>query len=322
MSVQEARNEIKERLNIKDDKTYTPRLVFKEPPQCEMAPIEVRDKTYRAFLDILTLSQKNLDNLLGRGFSLDDIAMKGYKTFPSVSNVSFEGICRQLQTQGCVLKGVPGFYKNRQGEWTFVRVTPGIIIPQLNAHNQIEGFQIRKDDDLRVNLDTGELEGKCSWFSSKNYPEGTGAKTTVHIATDFRFNSETHQYEPVLHGDTVTLTEGGMKADLCQCILESKVSFIAVQGVHALNPIKSALTELKKFGLKKVNLAYDMDFLTNNNVKEAMSKTEKLIKDLGLEYCNIMNWDTTVPGEKGVSLKGIDDFLAYQYKEIIPQLKA
>ncbi len=322
MSVQEARNEIKSRLNIKDETNYTPRFVFKEPPQATMAPIEVRDRTYRAFLDLLVLAQKNLDNLLGRGFTVNDIAYKGYKTFPSVSAVSFEGLCRQLQTQGCILEGVPGFYKNRQGEWTFVRVTPGIIIPQINIHNQIEGFQIRKDDDLRINLDTGELEGKCSWFSSKNYPSGSGAKTCVHVATDFIYNAQKHIYEPVLHGDTVTLTEGGMKADLCQCIMEGKSSLIAVQGVHALNPIKVTLEGLKQYGLKRVNLAYDMDFKTNPNVQDAMKKTEKLIKDMGLQFVNIMDWgsEMTIDGQK-VFLKGIDDFLAYQYKQIVPKVK-
>lgn len=322
LSLQEARTQIKERLNIHNSATYVPREVFKEPIQSEIAPIEVRDRTYRAFLDLLVLSQKNRDNLLSRGFTADDIAFKGYKTFPSVSEVSFEGICRQLQTSGCTLKGVPGFYKNRKGEWTFVRVTKGIIIPQVNINNLIEGFQIRKDDDLRVNLDTGELEGKCSWFSSKNYSEGAGAKTCVHMATDFKYNNEKQCYEPVIHGDTVTLTEGGMKADLCQCILENQASFIAIQGVHALNPIKKALSELKKYGLKRVNLAYDMDFLTNENVQDAMKKTEKLVKELELEFSSIMNWEYEVqPDGQKIFLKGLDDYLAYEYKQIVPKVK-
>ena len=323
ISVSEARKEIKERLNIQDKETNFQRFVFKEVEQSDLAPIEVRDNTYRAFLDKLVLSQKNRDNLLSRGFSNDDIVAKGYKTFPAVSEVSFEGICRQLLSEGCILKGVPGFFRNKySGEWTFVRVTKGIIIPQINVHNQVEGFQIRKDDDLRVNMDTGELEGKCSWFSSKNYPEGTGAKTTVHIATDFKFNTENQQYEPILYGDTVTLTEGGMKADLCQCILESKVSFIAIQGVHALNPLKKALSELKQYGLKRVNLAYDMDFLTNENVQDAMKKTEALVKELGLGFSSIMNWDyeIKVDAEK-IFLKGIDDYLAYTYKHVVPKVK-
>ena len=52
---------------------------------------------------------------------------------------------------------------NDKGECTFVRITPGIIIPQIGIHNQIEGFQIRKDDDLRREFD-GELEAKIIGF--------------------------------------------------------------------------------------------------------------------------------------------------------------
>ncbi len=323
LSINDARNDIKKRLNIPDENGNLPkRLVYKEKVQEHLAPIEVRDKTYRAFLDELMLSQKNFDNLKARGFSDDDITAKGYKSFPSAENTSFEDICRRLTTKGCKLAGVPGFYKNYKDEWTFTRITPGIIIPQINIHNQIEGFQIRKDDDLRRDFD-GELEPKIIWFSSKGKSHGTGPHVTVHNATDFIYNKEKRQYEPVLHGDKVTLTEGGMKADLCACLLENHASLIAVQGVHALNPLKEALLSLKPYGLKTVNVAFDMDYLTNPNVKSAMKKVIALIKDLGFEYENLMNWQYKQKDEKGnvFFLKGLDDYLAFQQRGITPIIK-
>ena len=322
MSLNDARDDIRNRLNLPDEKGNLPeRIVYKEPEQEETAPIEVRDNTYRAFLDELNLSQKNEDNLLARGFSEDDIAAKGYKTFPSANDISFEDLCRRLLTRGCKLEGVPGFYKNQKGEWTFPRYTQGIIIPQINIHNQIEGFQIRKDDDLRREHD-GELEEKCVWFSSKGKNHGAAAHTSVHIATDFKFNHATNQYEPILYGNKVTLTEGGMKADLCTCILGGRVSFIAVQGVHALKPLKATLSELKACGLKTVNLAFDMDYLTNKNVQDAMKKVQELItKELGLELNNMMNWEFEKTDRNGNKffLKGIDDYLAYEYRKVIPR---
>ena len=323
MTLNDARDDIKRRLNIPDENGKLPeRRVYKEPEQEETASIDVRDKTYKAFLEELTLSQKNYDHLLARGFSSDDIAAKGYKTFPSANDISFEDLCRRLLSKGCTLKGVPGFYTNNKDEWTFLRYTQGIIIPQINVHNQIEGFQIRKDDDLRRVNDDGELEAKCVWFSSKGRKNGSAVHTSVHIATDFIFDKEKQEYEPVLHGDKVTLTEGGMKADLCACILDGKASIIAVQGVNALNPLKDALVELKKYGLKIVNLAFDMDYLTNPNVKDAMAKVETLIKDLGLACDNIMNWDYKKIDKNGnvFYLKGLDDFLAYEYKKVVPNV--
>ncbi len=323
LSLNDARDDIKKRLNIPDENGNLPkRMVFKEKKQESMAPIEVRDKAYRAFLDELMLSQKNFDNLKARGFSDDDITAKGYKTFPSAENISFEDLCRRLIKNGCQLAGVPGFYQNKNHEWTFVRITPGIIIPQVNIHNQIEGFQIRKDDDLRREYD-GELEAKIVWFSSKDKSHGTASHVSVHIATDFIFNMEKKQYEPVLHGDKVTLTEGGMKADLCTCLLDNHASLIAVQGVHALNPLKAALLSLKPYGLKTVNLAYDMDYLTNPNVQDAMEKTVELIKELGLNYENLMNWEYKQKDECGNTffLKGLDDYLAFQQRGIKPVLK-
>lgn len=324
MSLNDARDDIKRRLNIPDETGKLPeRIVYKEPVVAETASIEVRDKTYRAFLDELTLSQKNFDHLLARGFSSDDINAKGYKTFPSANDISFEDLCRRLLSKGCTLKGVPGFFKNKKGEWTFPRYTQGIIIPQINIHNQIEGFQIRKDDDLRRVNEDGDLEAKCVWFSSKGKASGAAVHTSVHIATDFIFNKDKQLYEPVLRGNKVTLTEGGMKADLCTCILDGRASFIAVQGVYALSPLRDALINLKAYGLKTVNLAFDMDYLTNPNVKDAMEKVTSLIKELDLEMSNMMNWDferVDASGNK-FSLKGIDDYLAYEYKKIIPKAK-
>lgn len=324
MSLNDARDDIKRRLNIPDETGKLPeRKVYKEPPQELTAPIEVRDKTYRAFLDELTLTQKNYDHLLARGFSSDDISAKGYKTFPSANDISFEDLCRRLLAKGCVLKGVPGFFQNQKDEWTFPRYTQGILIPQINVHNQIEGFQIRKDDDLRRENDEGELEAKCVWFSSKGKKSGSAVHTSVHIVTDFIYNKEKQEYEPVLHGDKVTLTEGGMKADLCACLLEGRASLIAVQGVQALNPLREALVELKKYGLKTVNLAFDMDYLTNPNVKDAMAKVEALITELGLNLDNMMSWEYEKTDSQGNKfyLKGLDDYLAYEYKKVIPVVK-
>ena len=324
MSLNDARDDIKHRLNIPDATGKLPeRKVFKEIPQKETASVEKRDIAYRAFLEELILSEKNYDNLLARGFSSDDIEAVGYKTYPSAVKISFESLCRRLQERGISLEGVPGFFKNididNNNEWTIPRFTQGIIIPQVNPHNQIEGLQIRKDDDLRREYD-GELERKYAWFSSKAHYFGSAAHTSVHVATDFIYSKERSQYEPIIHGGKVTLTEGGMKADLVRCLLDGKVSLIAVQGIHALTPLRACLTELKKYGLHTVNIAFDMDYLTNPNVKKAMEDVSLLIKELDLKEDNMMIWESKKTDRSGKTffLKGLDDYFAYEYKKIIP----
>ena len=70
-----------------------------------------------------------------------------------------------------------------------------------------------------------------------------------------------------------------------------------------------------------VNLAFDMDYLTNPNVKSSMQKVTALIKELGLNLNNMMNWEYKRQDKNGNSffLKGIDDYLAYEYKKVIPR---
>lgn len=327
ISVRDARNEIEERLGLKDG-PKTPivrpeRVVFREEPETPLAPIEVRDKTYRAFLEELSLNQKETDNLLARGFSPEDIVQLGYKTYPAYGEVNYNDLCRRLLKQGCTLEGVPGFFKDQNGNWTIPRYTQGILIPQLDTKNRISGFQIRKDDDLRRQRESdGELEPKCVWFSSKGRKCGTSAKTSVHCSMDFVWDKEQKEYRPNLHGGKVTLTEGGMKADLCACLLDGKVNMIAVPGVQAYSALKDTLMELKKYGLHTVNLAFDMDYLTNENVEKAMKKVKKIIvEECKLACDNIMNWQYEVK-ENGTTfyLKGIDDYFAYQQKHIIPHI--
>lgn len=324
MSLNDARNDIKRRLSIPDERGQAKeRFVYQAAPQEAEAPDEQKNLVYRAFLDELKLTDEHRSHLVSRGFTDDDIASRGYKSFPTYyKKEQKKALCRRLQGKGLTLKGIPGFYKDTDGTWTFVWCKSGIIVPQVNVRNLIIGFQIRKDDEVLEYID-GELEKKYCWFSSKDRPAGCGAHTSVHIVTDFVWNAEAKSYEPVLHGDRVTLTEGGMKADLCACLLDGKGSLVAVQGVHALGPLKDALLELKKFGLKTVNLAYDMDYLTNPNVKDSLNKTWKLIKSLGLTPNNMMNWEYEKTDETGNKfyLKGLDDYFAYMQKGIVPKVK-
>lgn len=331
LSLYDARKDIEDRLGIKKDGTRTetppPRIVYNtQHKEEEKAPDNVLDDTYRAFLAELTLSDKNRLMLIARGLTNEEIDALGYKTLPQHDEIDFYALCRRLQSEGHVLKGVPGFYKTKKGDYTFVQFTKGIIMPMVNIRNQIIGLQIRKDDDLRVYIEEkGDYEAKCAWFSSKNREGGCGATAGVHYACDFKFNPSSGEYEPVIPENGVMLTEGIMKADISHFGYPN-IPVISVPGVQALNQLEQELKNLKERGVTQVWLAYDMDYLVNPNVQRACQKTTDLIESVGMTWRR-MKWENHVVlkdengNETELNINGIDDYIVYTKYGIIPRVK-
>ena len=75
---------------------------------------------------MLSLAVDHKENLLSRGLKEQDIIRLGYKTTPIVG---MSAIAKQLQSDGLYLAGVPGFYRDKNGSWTFVHEKRGILIP-------------------------------------------------------------------------------------------------------------------------------------------------------------------------------------------------
>lgn len=322
-TLKEARLDIERRLGIQKngERTIPPRIVYNTQHQeAPKAPDEVLDDTYRAFLSELHLSDKNKNMLMARGLSEDEIEELNYKTLPRRDEIDFFALCRRLQTNGHVLKGVPGFFKTKTGDYTFVQLTKGIIMPLVNRKNQIVGLQIRKDDDLRVYIEEkGDYEAKCGWLSSKNREGGCAANAMVHYACDFRFN-DNKEYEPVIPEGGVMLTEGIMKADITH-FCQPNIPVISVPGVQALNYLEQELIWLKTKSVHTVLLAYDMDYETNPHVKQAMDKTKELIEKCGMK-CKRIEWTSHISIDgKDVNINGIDDYLVFAKYNIYPQVK-
>lgn len=293
--------------------------------QAEVASAEVLNDTYRAFLSELSLSEKHINNLKARGFTENRIEALGYKSMPGKDEVDFFAICKRLQVDGHKLEGVPGFFQYKDGRWTFVYRTKGIIMPRVNHYNQITGLQIRKDDDLRTFIQnpdgSEELEPKCAWFSSKGLNNGCGAFTAIHYSCDFKFEKDELKDKPVIEQKGVMLTEGIMKGDLVNQI-QPNIPVIAVQGVNCLKDFKEELLFLKKeANLETVIMGYDMDYKSNPNVQAALSKAKEIISECGLQIRDL-DWETemTVNGNT-FYLKGIDDYLAYYKLGITPVIK-
>ena len=249
---------------------------YKKIQYNSVAPIEARDRVYRAFLDKLVLEPHHRKNLLKRGLSWEETAKNLYKSLPQKPGESRK-ICNDLIKEGYKLKGIPGFYKTEDGEWDFVNYK-GFLIPVKDVQGRIQGFQIR--------LDEGESR-KYVWFSSRGKPDGTPA----------------HAWQGV-HGKPakeVFITEGPLKADVAHYL--SGYTFISVAGVTAIKGIE---TVLKDMGAKNVNIVFDMDLLTNEAVKKAKTKLEEKLRNAGFQV-RAKTWDP--------AYKGIDDYLLHKYKE-------
>ena len=121
----------------------------KEPeiPESPPAPDAVKHKTYSMFFSMLVLADTHRQKLLKRGFTDRQIEENGYKSTPVFG---FKKLTRKLLEAGCTVEGVPGFYQDKDGEWTihFSNKSSGFLVPVRNMDGMIVGAQIRLDLSL------------------------------------------------------------------------------------------------------------------------------------------------------------------------------
>ena len=234
--------------------------------------VETRHATYNALLGCLSLSKDHKENLLRRGLTETEISRLGYKTTPVMGMTS---IARQLLSDGLYLAGVPGFYRNEKDEWTFANDNRGILIPVRDEEGRIQGLQIR--------LDNVEKR-KFRWMSSTDRKDGCRAEGWTHFSG--------------VPSETLVLTEGPMKADVINAL--SGWTVLAVPGVNALKKLKASLETLRAKGLKRVQTAFDMDMLTNPNVKNGFEELLALLDEMDFTFGTYL-WDPRY--------KGLDDYL-------------
>ncbi len=239
---------------------------------CPVTDIEARHATYTALLAKLSLAQDHRQNLINRGLSDENIVKLGYKTTPVVGMTA---IAKQLQSEGCYLAGVPGFYRTSAGEWSFYQNERGILIPVRDMQGRIQGLQIRRDNVEKR---------KFRWVSSTDMKDGCRAESWTHIVGPIR--------------PMALLTEGPMKADVIHTL--TGLTVIAVPGVNTLTQLEKALTALRKEGLSEIMTAFDMDMATNYYVRDAYKKLLELLSNMNFKYGTYV-WDPRY--------KGLDDFI-------------
>lgn len=242
------------------------------PAECPITDIRVRDATYRALLSKLTLAPDHMANLLGRGLSDKVIVQNLYRTTPVLGE---KALAKLLRAEGLYVAGVPGFYRDDDGDWTLVASQRGILIPVRNQEGLIAGLQIRRDNVKRR---------KFRWLSSCERNDGCGAKGCIHIAGPVR--------------ERMLLIEGPIKADVVHHLTGQ--SLIAVPGVNALTQLEPALCELRELGLRSVMTCFDMDFIANHYVQNGYTALTVLLDNCSLRYGTYL-WNP--------DYNGLDDYV-------------
>lgn len=274
--------------------TNTPQenTVFPEinlPKLNERASIEVRDKTYNELLSLLKLKEHHRANLLARGFTSERIEMCKFRSTVT-TRTEAESVVKRLLARGCILRGVPGFFKDNEGNYRMVLSPNGILIPVRGASSlhRIQALQIRVDKPVK--------KKKFYSFSSSQRDSGTASSAMfMHFAGTGLKNGELY------------ITEGPIKAEIANQITGK--SFLALLGVTAILGLADMLQKLKShehYKLEKIFICLDMDYETNKEVRKALERIKEICVNTGLPVLQL-KWDS--------NYKGIDDFLVARTRQ-------
>jgi hypothetical protein len=254
-----------------------------EPPAVQwretLADVETRDRTYRALLEVLSLSSHHLVQLRERGLSGETIARAGYRTLHWADGERTRAVRHVMHTAGSVyLLNVPGFFKRDGSKETRLGGSPGLLIPVRDEAGRILACLIRPD-----NLQDGG--GKYRWLSAPPDAIGCGPGSLGHVPLHERGSAE-----------IVRVTEGILKADVATAL--SSVVTVGMPGVGAW---KQALPILKKLAPSKVLVAFDADARLKAQVAGPLVRLVEALRQEG--------YDVTVEVWPESAGKGIDDVL-------------
>lgn len=185
-----------------------------------------------------------------------------------------------LTEKGFNLTGVPGFF--RFGELWCWWTVPGILIPTRNIRGQIVIFQVRRDE-AKPGM------AKYITVSSQTLPGHTNGEVS---RCHFPLNNA-----PISADVPVLVTEGPLKADVASCLCGKPVLFAAVPGILTTKDFFKNCKVLKKAGVKTIYNCFDMDKITNRNVRKgcvalrtSLGNMGFLVRDLywGQTYANFL----------------------------------
>lgn len=314
-----------------------------------VAPAEHRDRVYRAFLSGLQYEPRHRMNRIAEGWTPEEIERACLRTMPMPRYITErygrrnrnadpdpKDVCRRLLAEFGKdgLRGVPGFYTDRDGAWTY-RTMSGECMPMYDADGHIIQIRVRLDffdidRPMRMNREftrgLTELDGrrymvdmKGIWDVSGERPVKTDTSLFGKAGKNRSFTScvqdesganrlkdgtrapdEASVYSE--DGDDATffwITEGERKAKMCQ--MKNRQRCISIPGVgkYLLPERRGYLDRLRELGAEGAIVAFDADRASNANVRQFEEKLILHLKERGF-LVQVAVWD---PSEG----KGIDD---------------
>ena len=279
--------------------------------EAEIVSIDVRDAVYKEVVKSHPFIDRHVEDMIKRGLTKEEALSLGYCSYGYSDEVA---LAEQYLKKGYELVGVPGFYRNDNGQMQLRELKKGILIPFKDSYGRIQGFQLRKNnEELKKFKDNGKwkTENKCNWLSSSGLKDGSHIPAYSHYACNFVYHFNKDRVIPVIKDNKITITEGGMKGDIVHLL--TGMSVLALPGVNALKEFEKELPFLKELGVETIEDAFDMDYLSNENVQKARNTLKELIEKYGFTY-KLVTWETKA--ENHADLKGLDDYYAYHLRNV------
>ncbi|MEG1925295.1 MAG: DUF3854 domain-containing protein [Ruthenibacterium sp.] len=285
-----------EELTIKKSK-LSPRIIPKK--QSDAAGPATLNKTLRTMLELLELRPEHKKNLHDRGLNDEYIKDGLYKSIPERSEIS--ALVKKIESLGCCMKGVPGFYQKDE-KWQINVYGKGFYIPYFDEFGNVTGMQMRFDDTYLNRTCKSKKEIKkhrYGWLSSTGCYNGCRAVNlyTLGIPGAMQKAHDT---------SCVYVTEGALKANVANALDPEHHAQVAIAGVYCYEAFEKLLDILKKIGVTKIVDAFDADRETNADVQQKINHLYTHAAEKGFEMKRF-NW--------GNAYKGEDDFFLACRKE-------
>jgi len=273
------------------------------------------DIIYKELLHLLPLSKKHISKLLKDGWSTSLIRSSGIrslilpKTYNKekgycIDDVERIKICKFLLKKHETLQGVPGFYQDDSGHWTFTGRS-GMLIPLYDINGLLYRLRLRldypKQDELGKPLNkymnfSSYYETKSDDVLSNIYKNGCRSGSQISV-----------YYNPATDDPSICyFTEGEKKAIVANHFLKHIV--ISIPGTNSYRKLEqpnskniTPLDYLRECGCKTAVVAYDSDKYWNEQVSRCEGKLVDLLKTHSFDTY-IGDWN---PGFG----KGLDDIL-------------
>lgn len=290
--------------------------VCKERPKYpKLKEPEILDSIYRSFLQLLPVSSRHIRKLKNDGWPEDLIrkslirSISFKKSYDKDRDFYTDSIQRVELTKKLFsmygpLNGVPGFYQDSNGDWTFTGRS-GMLIPVYDLRGNLYRLRLRLD---RPDVDeNGKERNKYKNFSSFHSAGDTGSNANTYRHGSRAGSCIGLYYSPGIDiSSTCYITEGEKKAIFANYALKSPV--ISLPGTGTYKKMyteyggQNALTFLRDIGCATVVVAYDADKAFNVQVRRYEQKLVSLLRNEGFSVFTA-EWNIGFG-------KGLDDVLS------------